>query len=114
MFQLKLALDALRDLFLSPISIIAIVIDMITKREGKDSYYQQLMALGRKSDDWINLFEHQQKKPFSGGASVDSLLEQLINARNQNAKQPLSNQAKAKINDYIKKVINQEKMKGKE
>ena len=55
-FQLKLALDALRDFALSPISIVAFIIDSIRKPDQKDSLYEKLMRLGRRSDQVINLF----------------------------------------------------------
>ncbi|MDT8427152.1 MAG: hypothetical protein RQ757_00125 [Pseudomonadales bacterium] len=56
-FQLKLAADALRDLLMSPVSIIMFVLDVVLQPAHKDSHYQQLMAFGRKTDHWINLFE---------------------------------------------------------
>ena len=56
-FQLKLALDALRDLLLSPLSIVVFVLDALLNPPEKDSLYFKLMALGRRSDRLINLFD---------------------------------------------------------
>jgi hypothetical protein len=56
-FQFKLALDALRDLVLSPLSIVVFVLDALFKPPEKDSLYARLMALGRRSDRLINLFD---------------------------------------------------------
>lgn len=56
-FQFKLAADALRDLLMSPVSIIMFILDVVLKPEEKESHYRQLMAFGRKTDRWINLFE---------------------------------------------------------
>ena len=36
-FQIKLALDAIRDILLSPISIVATLLDLVQGRKGKDS-----------------------------------------------------------------------------
>lgn len=55
-FQLKLGLDALRDILMSPISIILVVTDIILANNSQRSYFLKLMKLGRKSDHWINLF----------------------------------------------------------
>ena len=56
-FQLKLGADAIRDLIMSPVSIIIFILDLILKPNEQDSHYQQMMQFGRKTDRWINLFE---------------------------------------------------------
>ncbi|MCB1664942.1 MAG: hypothetical protein KDI28_04145 [Pseudomonadales bacterium] len=56
-FQLKLAADAVRDLVMSPISIIMFFLDLLLAPEEENSHYAQLMQFGRQSDRWINLFE---------------------------------------------------------
>ncbi len=61
-FQLKLAADALRDLIMSPISIICFLLDVVFKPDEKDSHYSQLMEFGRKTDRWINLFEEHSEE----------------------------------------------------
>lgn len=62
-FQFKLAADALRDLLMSPVSIIMFVLDVVLQPAHKESHYQQLMAFGRKTDHWINLFEEYPSQP---------------------------------------------------
>ena len=59
-FQLKLAADALRDLLLSPISVVVFVLDAIRKPALEDSLYLRLMLLGRQSDRVINLFDEHK------------------------------------------------------
>jgi hypothetical protein len=59
-FQVKLALDAARDFALSPISIIAFLLDLIIRPEAENSFYLRLMRLGQRSDEVINLFEQHQ------------------------------------------------------
>ncbi len=59
-FQLKLAADAIRDLVMSPVSIILFILDLILAPAEKDSHYQQLLKFGRKTDRWINLFEEHE------------------------------------------------------
>lgn len=55
-FQLRLMADAIRDLVLSPASIICTILDMVS-RNKQIGYYDRLMKLGRESDVRINLFE---------------------------------------------------------
>lgn len=72
-FQVKLTVDALRDIMLSPVSLIATILDWLEGRKGKNSYFEKLMQFGRLSEAKINLFEqHRGKKK-----TVDSVLQQV-------------------------------------
>lgn len=72
-FQLKLAVDALRDIILSPVSIVCSLIDMAEKRKGKDSYFEKLMLFGRNTEKKINLFEQHEIEE----STIDSILNQV-------------------------------------
>ena len=81
-FQMKLGADALRDLFMSPISVIVFVIDAIRKPTLEDSLYLRLMLLGRKSDRIINLFdEHKDAGHFTVDQAVEELEELVVTGR---------------------------------
>jgi len=58
-FQLKLGADAIRDLIMSPVSIVMFILDLILSPSEKESHFQQMMQFGRKTDRWINLFEER-------------------------------------------------------
>jgi hypothetical protein len=73
LFQLKLAMDALRDILLSPISIICSILDLVLKNKKSISYFDQLMSFGRHTDTKINLFEQHRDEEVT----IDSLLGQL-------------------------------------
>ena len=73
-FQVKLAADALRDVMLSPISIIAFVMDAITKPTERDSMHRKLMRLGRRSDRFINLFDEYKEAPHP---TIDNTIDGL-------------------------------------
>lgn len=62
-FQVKLAMDAIRDLFLSPVSIICGLADILLGHPISKSYFHKLMHFGHKTDSWLNLFG----KPSSEG-----------------------------------------------
>ena len=79
-FQLKLFLDAVRDLVLSPVSIVAGVIDLISGDEPPGRYFYRLLAFGGRTDTWINLFGMQGQPEERGGdesVTIDSLVAQV-------------------------------------
>jgi hypothetical protein len=71
-FQLKLVLDATRDLFLSPISIIAAVAGFLSRSENPGRYFYQLLELGHETDRWINLFGAGSEQPGDDPTAISS------------------------------------------
>jgi len=70
-FQLKLVADALRDVLLSPISILAFIADAILKPPVKKSLSYKLMLAGQRSERIINLFDqHDGSKEFTIDSTV--------------------------------------------
>ncbi len=55
-FQFRLLGDGLRDLLLSPLSLAATALGLCFGGNRPDRYFNQLMGLGRRSEEWINLF----------------------------------------------------------
>ena len=55
-FQFKLVLDAMRDLLLSPISVIAVIAGLVSRQDNPGKHFYDLLRVGHKSDHWINLF----------------------------------------------------------
>jgi hypothetical protein len=55
-FQVKLGLDALRDLALSPISLVAAILDLVASADRERSFFYQVLRAGRRSERWIDLF----------------------------------------------------------
>jgi len=77
-FQLKLGADAFRDFLLSPLSLVAFVIDAIRRPKVENSLYLRLMLIGRRSDRFINLFDdHRDGGQFTIDRAVDDLEEVL-------------------------------------
>lgn len=73
-FQVKLIADALRDLFLSPISLVVFFIDALARPLLKDSLTLKLMLAGRRTDRVINLFnEHTTDGEFTIDTSMAEL-----------------------------------------
>lgn len=55
-FQGKLVIDGLRDLVLVPLSLGAAVIGMLTEPKNPGAKFYRVVAFGRRSEHWINLF----------------------------------------------------------
>lgn len=79
-FQAKLFLDGVRDFLLMPVSLGAAVLDLlgVGPRPGRQFY--QLLEMGHRTEQWINLFgarEHLTSLPSAGGPGVDRLVERM-------------------------------------
>ncbi len=93
-FQFKLAFDGLRDLLLSPLSIIAAVMGLLAGGDDPYRYFRRLLRFGRRSELWINLFGHRRR----GGTSddvVEPLRERVFEEARSN---PWLSQAGAHLN----------------
>lgn len=81
-FQGKLVLDGLRDLVLSPLSIAAAIVGLLTGGDRPGRQFYDLLYLGRRSEGWINLFgaaSHVTPPDFDreDAESVDALVDRL-------------------------------------
>jgi len=102
-FQFKLAADALRDILLSPVSIICSLLDLIFKNK-KTNYFEKLMAFGRHTEKRINLFEQHQ----DNDVTIDSVLNQLENVV---LKEHRDKELSKKTLSAIKSIINKHQKK---
>jgi hypothetical protein len=75
-FQVKLGADAFRDLLLSPASIAIAIYDLVTGGDKPGRNFYALLALGRRSDRFIELFGDPETPDAS--ASEDPTLDTLV------------------------------------
>lgn len=75
-FQLKLYIDALRDLLLSALSLAAFIIDFLLRLEGPTSCFERVLEFGRLTERSINLFNHFDPEQ-QAGRSVDNILNEV-------------------------------------
>lgn len=73
-FQFKLAMDGIRDVLLSPISVIAALAGILTNHPDPSRYFNRLLQLGHRSDQWINLFNTHSKD--SGSSTADDFVRE--------------------------------------
>jgi len=117
-FQAKLAMDAIRDLLLSPASIICGFVDILKGHSLSQSYFHKLMNFGQQTDLWLNLFGNHNHSnnaenlnvPSSHKAKVDVSVDQLFSQvesllKEQHSKGGLTTSAKTTIDRYLNKIV---------
>lgn len=62
LFQMKLWLDGLKDVVLSPLSIGAFLVDLV-RGGGRPSVFYQVLQWGEWFDQWLNLYHASQRAP---------------------------------------------------
>jgi len=82
LFQLKLFLDGLIDVTLSPLSIAVAVVEIFFGGERRGRLFYSILRLGERADLWLNLYgasRHADADGLLGGseAGSDSLLGEL-------------------------------------
>jgi hypothetical protein len=62
--QVKLVVDGLRDIILVPASLVAGIISIVSSKDGKPGLqFYHLLAWGKESEVWINLFGAVKNAP---------------------------------------------------
>jgi hypothetical protein len=115
-FQVKLAMDAIRDLFLSPVSIVCGLADILLGNSISKSYFYKLMNIGHLTDSWLNLFgnhktadenskllDNQKIKPDMNIDQLFSQIESLL--KEQHGKGGLTASTKTTIDRYLNKIV---------
>lgn len=64
-FQVKLFLDAFGDALLSPLAVVAFVVDLLPGRAMKGTFYRVLRA-GEKWDRWLSLYRPSHEAGQTG------------------------------------------------
>jgi len=108
-FQFRLILDGTRDLILSPVSVIATLLDLLGPESRRGQYFEMLCFWGHRSDRWINLFGLPEKDVLSAGestqelvSSADKLIEKIEKTIRDGLLHP-ENSASVKTN--VKKML---------
>lgn len=75
-FQVKLYIDAFRDILLSPLSALAVLLDIVQNNDEEKSHYARLLRWGRSTEQAINLFE-QHDPQGRDRKTVDGLIRDV-------------------------------------
>ena len=74
--QVKLFIEAARDIALSPLTLGAAALDLALSRRQPPRYFLQVVAFGKRSDEWIDLWV-AAGDPAQGPGPVDSVLNSV-------------------------------------
>lgn len=77
-FQFKLMVDGIRDLMLSPMSIFAALAGVLFLPEDPGKWFYKTLRLGKRSEEWINLFGAESNEPDS--ISTDTYIRKVEDA----------------------------------
>jgi len=55
-FELKLALDGVKDLILAPLALAAVVADMVMPAESRGIFLRAVIRIGEGFERWLNLY----------------------------------------------------------
>ncbi len=111
--QFKLLVDGFRDLVLLPASIIAAVVSVMNSKDGKPGpHFYNLLAVGKQSELWINLFGALKSAPDDldhsatlAGADIDDIvskLERFVVAEHKRG--GVTAQAKSRIDQALRNL----------
>jgi hypothetical protein len=105
-FQLKLMADGIRDLVLLPVSLIATVIGLLRGGDEPDREFNQVIKVGRDSEQWINLFgNHEVPDNPNAIASIDALFTKVEDTlKKQYQASGTSASAQAEIDEALQAV----------
>jgi hypothetical protein len=96
-FQMKLLADGLRDVLLSPLSLIALIAGLCLGGDKPRRYFDWLLRFGRRSERWINLFGSE-----NGQSGADDLIRPLQDrVQEEIASRPWLNRAGSELNRQL-------------
>jgi hypothetical protein len=107
-FQFKLAADGLRDVLLSPLSIISAIMGLVAGGDDPYRYFRDLLRFGRRTEVWINLFGYRKH----AGTSDDLIAPIKEKVMNEAQSNPWISKAGGELNRTLDSVgdrINAEK-----
>ncbi|MGA9420871.1 MAG: hypothetical protein WBW61_00805 [Rhodanobacteraceae bacterium] len=77
LLQLKLLLDALRDLALGPLALSAALLDFVLSKRQAPRYFRGVLRAGERSDEWIDLWSGARDAAGGQRENVDALLARI-------------------------------------
>jgi hypothetical protein len=111
--QLKLVVDGLRDIILVPASLIAGIVSLASSADGKPGpQFYHLLAWGRESEVWINLFGAVRNSPEDieqahrfGDKDIDDIVARLESFVVDEVKRGgVTSQAKSRLDKILNRV----------
>lgn len=76
LLQLKLLIDAARDLVLSPVTLGAALLDLLMLKKQAPRYFHDTLRMGKRSDAWIDLWSPVERRDRAP-ENVDALVQRV-------------------------------------
>lgn len=100
-FEVKLALDGVKDLVLAPLALAAVLGDMVMPQETRGVFLRAVIALGERFERWLNLYglkrgEETQTILDSGGSD---LIVDYLESKTLDLHRGLKDRKKGKLKD---------------
>jgi hypothetical protein len=110
-FQLKLMADGFRDLLLLPVSLIASLIGLLRGGDEPEREFNQVIEVGRESEQWINLFgNHEVSAGSKAIVSIDTIFTKVEETLKQQYQAGgTSQRAQAEIGEALQAVLEKAK-----
>ena len=80
LLQLKLLLNAGRDLVLIPVALVAALLDLIQIKTQAPQYFRMTLKLGEHSDRWIDVWSDPLDECAAQRENIDTLLARVEDA----------------------------------
>jgi hypothetical protein len=64
-FELKLAVDGVKDLILAPLALAAVVADMVMPAETRGVFLRAVIGIGERFERWLNLYGLKRRETTS-------------------------------------------------
>ena len=113
-FQLKLMADGIRDLILIPVSLFAAVFGLVRGGDEPAREFDQVIEMGRQSEQWINLFgNHDVPEDSNMGASIDVIFAKVEEVlKQQYQADGTSESSQAEIDEALRAAHKEAQRKG--
>jgi hypothetical protein len=112
-FQIKLAIDGIRDFLLIPVSMIAAAISFFGKGDGVGREFYDVVAFGRDTEKKINLFSAADRvypsDEVGPGPDLDTLVDGVERYVRDAAGQERFAAAKARLREMLDKMDRKQK-----
>jgi len=72
-FTAKVGIEALRDVLLIPVGLGSALLGLLVRPDDPERYFRRTLALGRRFDEYLNLFG----EPGGKGPQVDALFARI-------------------------------------
>jgi len=79
-FELKLAVDGLKDLILAPLALAAVVADMVMPAESRGVFLRAVIRIGEGFERWLNLYgmkRHDEARTVLDEGGSDLIVDYL-------------------------------------